>query len=460
MEELIDRALEYASKNGKFAEVRYFSSERNSILMKNGTLSASGVSKDSGIGIRIINESIAFGATNSREWNKIKEEIDNIISKSRHNGRHSFSKEDPVKDEWEVSQKIKISNISFEEKIKRLKEIDSILQNENMGMRIISLNDNIENEILINSEGTQIRSKLPKLGFMFFMGYMENGSYEQGYFQLGYAGGYEALDEWRLEEVMKHESNVLKNAVKAKKIYEGKYDLIIGPEVSGIVAHESAGHPTESDRIMGREMAQAGESFIKKDDKGKKVGSEIVNLVDDPTINHSFGYYKYDRDGVKARKRYLYRNGIINEFLSNRESAGRLGLKSNGASRSSEWDKEPLVRMSTTYIEPRDYEFEEMIEDVKDGIYMKSFTEWNIDDIRFNEKYVGREAYHIINGEISEVIKRPVIETTTINFYSSMDAIGKDLEFVAGTCGKGDPMQGVDVWMGGPHVRLRGIYVR
>jgi len=460
LEEFIDRALEYASKNGKFAEVRYFSSERNSILMKNGTLSASGVSKDSGIGIRIINESIAFGATNSREWNKIKEEIDNLISKSRHNGRHSFSREKPIKDEWEVSQKIKISNISFEEKIKRLKEIDSVLQNENMGMRIISLNDNIENEILINSEGTQIRSKLPKLGFMFFMGYMENGNYEQGYFQLGYAGGYEALDEWRLEEVMKHESNVLKNAVKAKKIDEGKYDLIIGPEVSGIVAHESAGHPTESDRIMGREMAQAGESFIKKDDIGKKVGSEIVNLVDDPTINHSFGYYKYDRDGVKARKRYLYRNGIINEFLSNRESAGRLGLKSNGASRSSEWDKEPLVRMSTTYIEPRDYEFEEMIEDVKDGIYMKSFTEWNIDDIRFNEKYVGREAYHIINGEISEVIKRPVIETTTINFYSSMDAIGKDLEFVAGTCGKGDPMQGVDVWMGGPHVRLRGIYVR
>jgi len=460
LEEIIDRALEYASKNGKFAEVRYFSSERNSILMKNGTLSASGVSKDSGIGIRIINESIAFGAINSREWVKIKEEIDNLIRKSKHTGRHSFSNEEPIKDEWEVGQKIKISDISFEEKIKRLKEIDSILQNENMGMRIISLNDNVEDEILINSEGTQIKSKLPKLGFMFFMGYMENGSYEQGYFQLGYAGGYEALDEWRLEEVMKHESSVLKNAVKAKKIEEGKYDLIIGPEVSGIVAHESAGHPTESDRIIGREMAQAGESFIKKDDRGKKVGSEIVNLVDDPTIEHSFGYYKYDRDGVKARKRYLYKNGVINEFLSNRESAGRLGLKSNGASRSSEWDKEPLVRMSTTYIEPGDYEFEEMTEDVKDGIYMKSFTEWNIDDIRFNEKYVGREAYHIKNGEIREVIKRPVIETTTINFYSSMDAIGKDLEFVAGTCGKGDPMQGVDVWMGGPHVRLRGIYVR
>ncbi len=460
MKEYLEEALEYASKKAKFAEIRYFSSERNSILMKNGSLSASGVSMDSGIAIRVINESIAFGATNLSDWDKIKEEIDNTVKKSNKRGRHYFSKEKTVKEKWEVNQKIKIRDIPFEDKIKRLKEIDSILEKENMAMRIISLNDNIENEILMNSEGTSITSTLPKLGFMFFMGFLDGGNYEQGYFQLGYAGGYEAFDEWKLEDVMKHESRVLKNAVKASKIGEGKYDLVIGPEVSGIVAHESAGHPTESDRILGREMAQAGESFIKKNDRGMKVGSSIVNLVDDPTIEHSFGYYKYDRDGVKARKRYLYKNGLVNEFLTNRESAGRLETESNGASRSSEWDKEPLVRMSTTYIEPGDYKLDELIEDIKEGIYMKSFTEWNIDDIRFNEKYVGREAYHIVNGQIKEVIRRPVIETTTVNFYSSMDAIGNDLEFVAGTCGKGDPMQGVDVWMGGPHVRLRGIYVR
>jgi len=101
-----------------------------------------------------------------------------------------------------------------------------------------------------------------------------------------------------------------------------------------------------------------------------------------------------------------------------------------------------------------------LIEGVKEGVYIKSFTEWNIDDIRFNEKYVGEEAYHIQNGEIKEVIKRPVIETTTINFYSSIDAIGNDIEFTGGTCGKGDPMQGVDVWMGGPHIRLRKMNVK
>lgn len=459
MKEFIDRALDYASSRARFAEVRYFSSSRNVVLMKNGTISATGYSIDSGLAIRILNKSIAFSSTNIPDWNRIKEEIDRTLRMSEGTGRDKFSSEAPVKESWSVDERKAIEEVGFDEKVKMLRDVDTELSESKIAMRILYLNDNVEEELNVNSEGSSLSSRLPKIGFFAMLGFMDGGNFEQGTMQLGYSGGYEAMDEWRLSERTRHEADVLKNAIKAKKTPSGVYDVIAGPEISGIVAHESAGHPTESDRILGREMAQAGESFIKKNDKGRRIGSDIVNLVDDPTIPHSFGFYKYDRDGVKARKRYLYKNGLINEFLSNRESAGRLGEKSNGASRSSEWDKEPLVRMSTTYIEPSDHGFDELIEDVKEGIYMKSFTEWNIDDIRFNEKYVGREAYHIQNGEVKEVIRRPVIETTTINFYSSIDAIGNDLEFSAGTCGKGDPMQGVDAWMGGPHIRLRSINV-
>ncbi len=460
MEEFVEKALEYASKKSRFAEVRYFSSRRNLAVMKNGTISATGYSRDAGLAIRLLNKSIAFLSVNIPDWNVVKGEIDKTVRMSNRVGRDEFSSENPVKDNWNFPEKKRIEDIAFEEKVEMLRAIDSTLSGENIAMRILSLSDNIEDEFMVNSDGLLIKSTLPKVSFFAMMGFAEGGKFEQGDIEVGYAGGYEAMDEWKLEERAKHESGVLKNAINSPKLKEGKYDLVAGPNISGIVAHESCGHPTEADRILGREMAQAGESFIKKDDRGKKVGSAIVNLVDDPTMEHSFGHYRYDRDGVRARKRYLYRNGLINEFLTNKESAGRLGISSNGASRSSEWDKEPLVRMSTTYIEPRDSSVEELMEGVKEGIYMKSFTEWNIDDIRFNEKYVGREAYHIVNGEIKETIRRPVIETTTVNFYSSIDAIGKDLEFSAGTCGKGDPMQGVDVWMGGPHIRLRGLTVK
>ncbi|MGC8609661.1 MAG: TldD/PmbA family protein, partial [Thermoplasmata archaeon] len=187
---------------------------------------------------------------------------------------------------------------------------------------------------------------------------------------------------------------------------------------------------------------------------------ENVSVIDDPTIDGSFGYYRYDDEGIPARKRYLYRKGYTDEFLLNRESAAIIGKEPNGAGRSSDWDMEPLARMSTTYIEPGDYSYEELFESVKRGVYIKSFTEWNIDDIRFNEKYVGSDAYLIENGDITGRVRKPVIETNTVKFYSSIDAVGKDLVFSAGICGKGDPEQGVSVWMGGPHIRLRNVYLK
>ncbi|HDM22832.1 MAG TPA: TldD/PmbA family protein, partial [Methanomicrobia archaeon] len=152
--------------------------------------------------------------------------------------------------------------------------------------------------------------------------------------------------------------------------------------------------------------------------------------------------------------------GKINEFLHSRETAYKMGIQSNGAARASSYDREPIPRMANTFFVPGDYTLDELIEDIKFGIYMKSFTEWNIDDKRYNQRYIGRESYIIENGEIKDPVKRPVLEITTPGFYKAVDAAGKDLEFTAGTCGKSDPMQGLDVWMGGPSIRLRNVIFR
>jgi len=456
----IDKYLNYLNRYTNFSEVYFSETFSNGVSFKNGSLSQVSGSTSSGYAFRAIDKSISFGAINQENWSIVKEHLDRIIENSRIPGRDKLSHEEVYKDKWSVPVQKKIEDMDLEDKISILKDIDQILVEKKIPMRILAIGDIKQREFLINSEGTEIEGDISKVGFFGAIGYYEGGNFEQRFIQLGFSGGYEALEYWDLYATIGEEAEALKKSVIAKPINPGYYDLVIGPEISGIVAHESAGHPTELDRILGREMAQAGESFIKLGDKGKPVGSPQVNVVDDPTIDHSYGYYKYDRDGVKARKRYLYKKGLINEFLSNRESAGRVNSKSTAASRISEWDKDPIPRMSTTFIEPGDFNFEELVEDVKLGIYMKSYSEWNIDDIRFNEKYVGLEAYLIENGEIREQIRRPTLETTTIKFYSSIDAVGKDLKFFAGTCGKGDPMQGVDVWMGGPHARLRNIYMR
>jgi TldD protein len=237
-------------------------------------------------------------------------------------------------------------------------------------------------------------------------------------------------------------------------------DLVVGPQVSGIASHESCGHPTEADRILGREASQAGKSFITPDMIGKKVGSASVNVVDDPTLANAIAYYAYDDEGVKSRRRYLYKEGRINEFLQNRETAAKLGTRSNGAARATNYDREAIVRMANTFVEPKDWEVEEMLEEVKSGVYMKSFMEWNIDDKRWNGKYVGREAYLIENGEVKHPVRKTVLEVTTPAFWSAVDAVGKDLEFEAGFCGKSDPTQALDAAFGGPTMRLRNIALR
>jgi TldD protein len=231
----------------------------------------------------------------------------------------------------------------------------------------------------------------------------------------------------------------------------------MGPEVVGIAAHESCGHPFEADRILGREAAQAGESFVKPDMIGETVGTELVNIAEDPAIEGSNGFYLYDDEGVKARKRMLIKEGKINELLTNKETAFVLGGHSNGAARAVRYDREPIVRMTNTYFCPGDYTRDELIEETKEGVLMESFTEWNIDDTRFNQRYIGREAYLIENGEVTSPITRPVLEVTTTGFYSSVEAVAKEMTLFAGTCGKGDPPQGAPTSMGGPYVKLKEI---
>ena len=88
---------------------------------------------------------------------------------------------------------------------------------------------------------------------------------------------------------------------------------------------------------------------------------------------------------------------------------------------------------------------------------MKTFSEWNIDDRRFQSKYVGQEAYLIENGEITKLCKRPVLEITTPTLFSSINACSKEVEHEAANCGKSEPMQGAPVWHGGPAVRMQKV---
>jgi TldD protein len=469
--EIADYALEYARSRGvEYAEVRAQSQVQDRLMLRSGILEAYMSAVDSGFCVRVIaSGGIGFASTNKWTKDEAKEIVDLAVKYAKMANRKEkikFAEEKGIETNWTVDQKEKIENISPEERIAKFVEIDKSLAS--CGVKIAatmsSCTIDLTSKYFVNSEGSRITSFVPKIGAFIFITVAEQGKTEQAYEQFGYSGGWEAFREWNITEKLIHNANVLKNVIEnGKAIKPGVMDLICGPEVTGIAAHESCGHPMEADRILGREMSQAGRSFIYKGGPfwiGTRIGSNLVTIVDDPTIEHSYGYYTYDDEGLKARRRLLYKNGIINEFLHNRESAAKLGTRSNASSRSVNYDREAIVRMANTFVLPGDMTEEELIKDVKHGIFMKSFTEWNIDDKRFNQRYVGREVYLIENGELKHPIARPVIETTTPKFWMAVDAVSKKVEFDAATCGKGDPAQGVPVYTGGPCIRLREVYIK
>ena len=470
-EDIVDYTLEYArSKNVEYAEVRAQDQIRERLLLRSGILEAYASAVDSGFCLRVIaNGGIGFASTNKWTKEEAKKIADLAFKYARAASRKykiKFVEENGVETKWVVDQKEKIKNVSPEEKISKFVEINDSLTScgVNIAATISTCSTDLTSKYYVNSECSRISSFVPNVAAYVFITVAEQGKTEQAYEQFGYSGGWEAFKGWNVTEKMIHNAKILKEIItKGKAVKPGTMDLVCGPEVTGIAAHESCGHPMEADRILGREMSQAGRSFIFKGGPywiGTKIGSDIVTVVDDPTIEHSYGFYAYDDEGVKARRRHLYKNGIINEFLQNRESAAKLGTKSNGSSRSVNYDREAIVRMANTFVLPGKMSEEEILEDVKNGVYMKSFTEWNIDDKRFNQRYVGREAYIIENGELKYPVARPVIETTTEKFWTAVDAVSKNIEFDAATCGKGDPMQGVPVYTGGPSIRLREVYVK
>jgi len=467
-QDLVEFAVDYARQKGAaYVEARFERQEPEQFILKNGTLDALYVGADRGIGVRVLAKGgLGFAATNSLAKADVRAIADDAVRIAKASHRKTpitFAQEEAVTTNWSVPEETKLSDVPVEEKIAAFQEIDKAVAT--LGFKIparyFQLSCNRITKYFANSEGSKIRSYSPRLRTSFFLTVVNGADAEQSHREYGWSGGWEALRELKVHERVTDEARSMQRSLlEGKKSPEGKMDLVVGPQVSGIAAHESCGHPTEADRVLGREASQAGKSFIGPDGLGMKVGSEVVNVCDDPTVEHAIAYYATDDEGVRARRRYLYKEGLVNEFLQNRETGSAFGTRSNGASRAVNYNVEAIVRMSNTFVEPKDHTFEEMLEGVRYGVYMKSFMEWNIDDKRYNAKYAGREAYLVEDGQIKHPVRRTVVELTTPTFWSAVDAVGKDLEFEAGFCGKSDPSQALDASLGGPTMRLRNVYLR
>ena len=467
--DLAEAAVKKAQAAGaSYAEARVQSTWERQFVLKNGESQPSFFAEGYGIGIRVIaGGALGFAATNDMSSSSVGEIARKAVrlanaSSGVLKSPISFDESRAARTKWAPPEKVKVENADASWLRKVLLEIDGRVADGKAGVklpgRLFFLGAELEKRYYVNSDGARVEGRLPRIGFFGSLTAVEGGDAAQRFIQQGETGGLEVVERVRLVEKVEEEARVMGKVLKsAGKAPTETIDVVLSPELSGIAAHESVGHPQEADRVLGREGAQAGESYLKSDSLGRKIGSPEANVSDDPTLLHSNGYVPVDDEGVVAKKRLLIKGGVINEFLQNRTTAKEFGLMSNGASRSVSFDREPIIRMSNTFVEPGDYSTDELLKEVRHGVFFKTFTEWNIDDKRLNQRYVALEAYAIEQGELKGLVKYPVLEITTPKLWGSVKARSRHMEFEAAVCGKGDPQQGAPVWTGGPETLLAGI---
>jgi TldD protein len=228
--------------------------------------------------------------------------------------------------------------------------------------------------------------------------------------------------------------------------------------------HESVGHATELDRVIGMEAAYAGTSFLTTSNLGSfQFGSSAVNITSDPTAEGGVGTYAYDDEGVSAQRVDLILDGVLVGFQTSRETAAVVGAgRSNGTMRADGWENMPLIRMANVNLLPGSGSLEDLLADVDHGIYMATNKSWSIDDKRKNFQFGCEAAWEIRNGRMGRLLKNPRYTGITPQFWGSCDAVAGPEEWrMWGTpnCGKGQPGQVMRVGHGAAPARFRDVNV-
>ncbi len=235
--------------------------------------------------------------------------------------------------------------------------------------------------------------------------------------------------------------------LSAQPVKGGEYTVILDPKLAGVFAHEAFGHLSEADHVY--ENQKLREIMI----LGKRFGRDHLNIVDGAAVPGLRGSFKYDDEGTPAHKTYLIKDGILVGRLHSRETAGKMGETPTGNARAINHLHRPIVRMTNTYIEPGSVSFDDMIADIKLGVYAVDSYGGQTSMEMFT--FTAGQGYMIRQGKIAEPVRNVTLTGNVFTTLMNIDAIGKDLIMVegGGGCGKGGQMP-LPVSDGSPHIRI------
>jgi TldD protein len=474
--ELARYALDLAQRRGaEYCDVRIVKTTHQFLEVKNNRPETISTTENTGMGIRVLVDG-AWGFAGNPDLKKTKvgiavERAFDIAKASAGvvgtYGRIVLSKLAPVRASWHTPIEIDPFSVPINTKLDTLLAADKNMRSVK-GIKVSTASMDLykQEKFFVSTEGSEIEQTIIQTGGGIAATAVGNDDVQTRSYPSSFRGQYNSCGYELINEI-----NLPGNAVKtaeeavalltAKQCEPGEKTLILGESQLALQVHESCGHPTELDRVLGMEANYAGTSFMTTELLNNlQYGSPIVNIVADATAPKGLGTFGYDDEGVPAQRVYLIKNGLFTGYQTSRETAPVINLASNGTMRAESWNDIPLVRMTNINLLPGDSTLEEMIAGTDDGILLTTNRSWSIDDKRLNFQFGTEIGWEIKKGKLGCMLKNPTYGGRTPEFWNSCDAIAnKDYYKIWGTpnCGKGQPPQTMRVGHGVSYARFRNV---
>ena len=449
MRDQINSALK--GQDADYIEVRIEEGETSHIQYRGRELEDIGRSTSLGGNVRaLVNGGWGFISFNN--INELREKAELAVKQARLVGKEEskLAPVTPVVDTVMATVKKDPRAILLAEKKSLLEEYNELIwSTPKIQSSVISYGDGSRKVIFANSEGSYIEQTRVDLALRIMVIARQDGDVQQISLSLGSSNDFGFMEG--LHQQVKGSAQRAVAMLSAPQIKGGEYTVVLDPVLAGVFAHEAFGHLSESDFVYENERMK--DIMV----LGRRFGGKHLNIVDGAAVPELRGSYKYDDEGVPATRTYLIREGILVGRLHSRETAEKMGEKPTGNARAINYRHPPIVRMTNTFIEPQNISFDEMISDIKEGVYAKNWYGGMTSMEMFT--FSAGEAYMIRNGKIAELL-RPVMLTGNIfTTLENIDAIGDDLAMnQGGGCGKG-AQSPLPVSNGSPHIRIRQCVV-
>ena len=460
-------------------EVRISSPSRHEALaVRNGEATTLTRSERTGVGVRVLaKRGWGFATTASLTRAAVRATAVQARRLALSAGRTSseeiplLEEKGPARGRYRSKVRVDPFAVPLEQKLALLLEteralhVDPAVKNGHAGLQTW-----LEEKWYADSSGSSYRSSITHIGAGVHATAIGSGEVQRRSAPSSFGGDYRQAG-WEFVEGLDLPGiapSVGRDAVAllgARAPPTGPTTVVLGSEQLALQVHESVGHATELDRILGTEAGYAGTSFLRPEDRGaRQYGSPLMQVVADATEPGGLGTFGWDDEGVPGRRTELVHDGQLVGFLSSRETAARVGLeRAGGTSRGDSSARMPLIRMTNVDLLPGDRSFEELLEGVRDGVFLTTNRSWSIDDKRLNFQFGTEVGRRIRNGELAELFRNPIYSGMTPEFWSSMDAVGNASTWHLWglpNCGKGQPSQTARVGHGAPAARFRNVAVR